>query len=128
MAFPIPSHLPRAGIPQDISSRILSKVGSASSKELTAKRASSWVAELDDSISQTKVRDHLVASLSPILKMKTLQAKIHERVQVDLPSFDRQLTSAKSVQDRLTALTHGIDELDAAVTSPNVLHLLHQIS
>lgn len=42
--------------------------------------------------------------------------------------FDLQLTSAKSVQDRLTVLTHGIDELDAAVTSPNVLHLLHQIS
>lgn len=55
MAFPVPSHLPRAAIPRDISSQILTKVGAASSKELTAELASSWVAELDDTISQTKV-------------------------------------------------------------------------
>ncbi|KAA1470237.1 hypothetical protein DENSPDRAFT_817768 [Dentipellis sp. KUC8613] len=99
MAFPIPSHLPRKGVPQDISSQILSRVSSASAKSLNAELASSWLGELDETILQTKTR-------------------IHERVHTDLPAFERQLASSKSFQERLQTLTTNVDGLDVAVTDP----------
>ena len=52
MAFPIPSHLPRQ---QDVSSKILSKIDEATSQTLDASLASSWLAELDETIQLTKV-------------------------------------------------------------------------
>lgn len=55
MAFEVPSHLPRAGNPVDISSNILSKVDEATAGTLTASLASSWLADLDETISSTKV-------------------------------------------------------------------------
>lgn len=56
MAFPVPEHLPRkTAAPQDVSSQILTKISEATPKSLTADLASSWVAELDTNILQTKV-------------------------------------------------------------------------
>lgn len=55
MAFPVPSHLPRKAASQDISSRILSKISSATVKTLNADLAASWVAELDEAILESKV-------------------------------------------------------------------------
>ena len=55
MAFPIPSHLPRKKDARDVSTQILTKISETSLKELTAEKASGWVAELDDTIRSTKV-------------------------------------------------------------------------
>ena len=55
MAFPVPSHLPRKAVSQDISSRILSKISSATVKTLNADLAASWVTELDEAILESKV-------------------------------------------------------------------------
>ncbi len=55
MAFVVPSHLPRKK-DQDVSTRLLSKMSETSFKSLTHEIASSWVAELEVSIRQTKVR------------------------------------------------------------------------
>lgn len=57
MAFEIPQHLPRRALPQDVSSKILNRIDSAFVKDLDANLANSWVAELDESISATKVRN-----------------------------------------------------------------------
>ncbi|KAH9967245.1 Centromere/kinetochore Zw10-domain-containing protein [Russula dissimulans] len=99
MAFPVPSHLPRKAVSQDISSRVLSKISSASAKALNADLAESWVAELD----------------AAILESKT---KIHERIYSDLPLFEHQLASSKAVQERLTALSANVNELSDAVSHP----------
>ncbi|KZT21579.1 hypothetical protein NEOLEDRAFT_1164550 [Neolentinus lepideus HHB14362 ss-1] len=92
MAFPIPNHLPRKGNPRDVSTRILSAISDTKNKALTAQAASSWVAELDDAIYSTKKR-------------------IHDRVQEDLPLFEQQLESSKSIQERLRSLTVNVDDL-----------------
>ncbi|TFK48548.1 hypothetical protein OE88DRAFT_1704425 [Heliocybe sulcata] len=97
MAFPIPNHLPRKGNPQDVSTRILSAISDTTSKALTAQVASSWVAELDDAIYSTKKR-------------------IKERIQEDLPLFDRQLETSRSVQDRLRSLTVNVDDLSHSLS------------
>ncbi|KAI0940945.1 hypothetical protein AcV7_003180 [Taiwanofungus camphoratus] len=99
MAFPIPSHLPRKKDPQDVSTHVLSKIAETSGKSLSAQLASSWVAELDDTIAQTKER-------------------IHKRISDDFPSFDRQLASAKSIQERLQALNGNVDRLSSALSDP----------
>ncbi|EIN09514.1 hypothetical protein PUNSTDRAFT_112977 [Punctularia strigosozonata HHB-11173 SS5] len=98
MAFPIPSHLPRAGNPPDISTRILTKVSETTSKTLTATAASQWLEELDESIHQTRTR-------------------IHERVHVDHAAFTRQLLSAKSVQERLHALSTNVEVLEHSLSA-----------
>ena len=60
-AFPIPSHLPhKAGI-QDVTTEVLTKLSETKSDDLTAHLAASWVAELEKSIRQTKVRASLYA-------------------------------------------------------------------
>lgn len=56
MAFPVPSHLPRKKDAQDVSTQVLTKISEATAKSLNAKLASSWVAELEDTIRLTKVR------------------------------------------------------------------------
>ncbi|KAF8269814.1 Centromere/kinetochore Zw10-domain-containing protein [Lactarius quietus] len=112
MAFPIPSHLPRKVAPQDSSSQILSKISSASSKSLSAEVAASWVAELDQAILESK-------------------AKIHERINADLPLFEHQLASSEAVQERFAALTVNVDELNDAVSHPElgiIPTLVHALS
>ncbi|KAI9440570.1 hypothetical protein H4582DRAFT_1937820 [Lactarius indigo] len=107
MAFPIPSHLPRNAAPQDASSQILSKISSASAKSLNAEAAASWVAELDQAI-----LDHVL----------TLpQAKIHERINADLPLFGQQFASSEAVQERFAALRANVDELNDAVSHSEVV-------
>lgn len=101
MAFPVPSHLPRKAASQDISSRILSKVSSATVKTLNADLAASWVAELDEAILESKT-------------------KIHERIRGDLPLLEQQLASSKTVRERLAALTANVNELDDAVSHPEL--------
>lgn len=56
MAFPVPSHLPRKKDARDVSTQVLTKVSETSLKDLNAGAAASWVAELEDTISFTKVR------------------------------------------------------------------------
>jgi hypothetical protein len=55
MAFPIPDHLPRRAEPQDVSSKILSRIDEATNATLNAALARSWLDELDDTIQATKV-------------------------------------------------------------------------
>ncbi|KAJ7782061.1 hypothetical protein DFH07DRAFT_792440 [Mycena maculata] len=99
MAFPIPSHLPRRPNPQDVSSEILTKIDRATSKTLNASLATSWLAELDETIQATK--NH-----------------IHDRIHADLPQFEQQLESSKSVQTRLQALSSNVDGLSHTVSDP----------
>ncbi|KDQ61547.1 hypothetical protein JAAARDRAFT_190291 [Jaapia argillacea MUCL 33604] len=99
MAFPVPSHLPRKASPQDVSTKVLTKISEATTKTLTAQLATSWVAELDDTIHATKKR-------------------LHERIQSDLPAFERQLSTSKSIQDRLRSLTSNVDDLSHALSNP----------
>lgn len=98
MAFPIPAHLPRKK-DLDVSTTVLSKMSETSLKSLNHELASSWVSELETAIRQTKDR-------------------IHERVQADLPAFDRQLSSSKSVQQRLQTLSSNVDRLQDALSNP----------
>ena len=49
-----------------------------------------------------------------------LQAKIHERINADLPLFEQQLASSGAVQERFSALTVNVDELNDAVSHPEV--------
>ncbi|KAG5636865.1 hypothetical protein H0H81_006587 [Sphagnurus paluster] len=99
MAFPIPSHLPRRPNPQDISSQILNRIDAATQQSLNSALASSWLSELEQTI-------------------KTTKGKIHERIQSDLPEFQRQLAASKSVQERLHTLTTNVDTLSNSVSNP----------
>ncbi|EKM50623.1 uncharacterized protein PHACADRAFT_213522 [Phanerochaete carnosa HHB-10118-sp] len=98
MAFHVPTHLPRKK-DLDVSTTVLSKISETSPKALTHNLSSTWVAELDVAIRQTKDR-------------------IHERVQTDFPAFEKQLASAKSVQERLHTLTANVDGLQNALSNP----------
>ncbi|KAI0642247.1 hypothetical protein C8Q79DRAFT_917367 [Trametes meyenii] len=99
MAFPIPSHLPRKKDARDVSTQILTKISETTVKELNAKAASSWVLELNDTIALTKNR-------------------IHERISSNLPDFERQFTTAVSVQERLQSLSRNVDVLSEGVSNP----------
>ncbi|KAJ6581607.1 hypothetical protein B0H19DRAFT_930561 [Mycena capillaripes] len=99
MAFPIPSHLPRRPNPHDVSSEILMKVDRATNQTLTASLATSWLAELEDTIQATK-------------------SHIHDRIHLDLPQFEQQLESSKSVQTRLQSLVSNVDGLNQALSDP----------
>ncbi|KAF9815102.1 hypothetical protein IEO21_04799 [Rhodonia placenta] len=99
MAFPVPAHLPRKRDPQDVSTKILTKISEATTKSLSAQLASSWITELDETLSQTKER-------------------IHERIANDLSAFNEQMTSAKSIQERLQTLTSNVDQLDNRLSDP----------
>ncbi|EKM81727.1 hypothetical protein AGABI1DRAFT_70128, partial [Agaricus bisporus var. burnettii JB137-S8] len=109
MAFPIPSHLPRK---QDVSSKILNTIDSATYRTLNSSLTSTWLNELDDTIQATKTR-------------------LHKCIHSDLPLFHRQLDSANSIQTRLQALTNNVDKLNDAVTDKQfglVPVLLHGLS
>ncbi|KAJ7091428.1 hypothetical protein B0H15DRAFT_778155 [Mycena belliarum] len=97
MAFPVPSHLPRRPNPQDVSSEILMKIDQATNQTLTASLATSWLAELEATIQATK-------------------DQIHDRIHVDLPKFEQQLESSKSVQTRLQSLASNVDGLDRTLS------------
>ncbi|KAG1746530.1 uncharacterized protein EDB91DRAFT_1117434 [Suillus paluster] len=94
MAFPIPDHLPRQ---LDVSSNVLSKIDSATLQSLNSSVASSCRAELDESIQLTKKR-------------------IHDRIRADSSSFQRQLSSAKSVKERLDTLSGHVQALSVALS------------
>ncbi|KAJ7334235.1 hypothetical protein DFH08DRAFT_302683 [Mycena albidolilacea] len=99
MAFPIPSHLPRRPNPQDVSSEILTKIDQATNSTLTASLATSWLAELEDTIQAT-------------------ERHIHDRIHLDLPQFEQQLESSKSVQTRLQSLVSNVDGLNRTLSDP----------
>ncbi|KAJ7224168.1 hypothetical protein GGX14DRAFT_648787 [Mycena pura] len=99
MAFPVPSHLPRRPKLNDVSSEILAKFDQATNQTLTATLATSWLAELEATIQTTK-------------------SQIHDRIHLDLPKFDQQLESSKSVQTRLRSLVSNVDELNHTLSNP----------
>ncbi len=119
MAFPIPSHLPRKK-DQDVSTELLSKMSETTSKSLTHGLASSWVAELNVAIRQTKVLAHSLIRIYEPSKLNLLQDKIHDRMQADLPSFERQLASSMSVQERLRSLAANVDVLSSTLSNSEV--------
>ncbi|KAF7308440.1 Dsl1-C domain-containing protein [Mycena chlorophos] len=93
MAFPVPDHLPRRQSPKDVSSDILMKIDSATNQTLSAELAASWLGELDGTIHSTK-------------------QQIHDRIHRDLPLFEQQLETSKSVQTRLQTLSGHVNDLD----------------
>ncbi|EIW79411.1 hypothetical protein CONPUDRAFT_59149 [Coniophora puteana RWD-64-598 SS2] len=97
MAFPLPAHLPRQ---LDVSSQILGKLDEANGRTLTSSLASSWRTELDESIRLTKKR-------------------IHDRIESDSEAFQRQLTSARSVQSRLRTVASTSESVSSAISDPN---------
>ncbi|KAF8892247.1 hypothetical protein BD779DRAFT_1670573 [Infundibulicybe gibba] len=97
MAFPIPSHLPRKTNSKNVASEILSEIDGATSQTLSSSLATSWLTKLDESIRTTK-------------------EQIHARIHVDLPEFERQLASSKSVQARLKSLSSNVDNLHHALS------------
>ncbi|KAJ7696579.1 hypothetical protein B0H17DRAFT_1198090 [Mycena rosella] len=99
MAFPVPAHLPRRANPQDVSSEILMKIDQATNQTLTASLATSWLAELEATIQATK-------------------SHIHDRIHVDLPKFEQQFESSKSVQTRLQSLASNVDGLSHTLSDP----------
>ncbi|KAL1941263.1 hypothetical protein VTO73DRAFT_7475 [Trametes versicolor] len=99
MAFPIPSHLPRKKDARDVSTQILTKISETTLKDLNSNAASSWVSELEDTISLTK-------------------AHIHERISNDLPDFERQLSTSVSVQERLQSLSQNVNVLSENISNP----------
>ncbi|KAF8517993.1 Centromere/kinetochore Zw10-domain-containing protein [Hysterangium stoloniferum] len=92
MAFELPDHLPRGGVPQDRSTQILTKLGEATQQTLNASLVASWLAELDFTIRETKSR-------------------ISRRIYDDLPAFERQLQASSSIQTRLIQLAVNVDRL-----------------
>ncbi|KAF6761606.1 hypothetical protein DFP72DRAFT_626225 [Ephemerocybe angulata] len=100
MAFPVPSHLPRKPANNDVTSKILSSIDSASMKTINSSMATSWIAELDESIHSTK-------------------AQIHDRIQQNLPQFKHQLELSKSVQSRMSQLTEEVDALNETISNPS---------
>lgn len=57
------------------------------------------------------------------------QAKIHERINADLPLFEQQLASSETVQERFVALRANVDELNDAVSHSEVVkpHSCHTV-
>ncbi|KAG2363253.1 hypothetical protein BDR07DRAFT_1404704 [Suillus spraguei] len=94
MPFPLPDHLPRQ---LDVSSNILSKLDSVTLQSLDSSFASSCRAELDESIRLTKT-------------------KICDRICADSSSFQRQLSSAKSLKERLDTLSGHVQALSITLS------------
>ncbi|KAG2128568.1 hypothetical protein DEU56DRAFT_741952 [Suillus clintonianus] len=94
MAFPIPDHLPRQ---LDVSSTVLSKFDSATLQSLNSSFASSCRADLDESIRLTKT-------------------KLHDRIRADSSNFHRQLSSAKSLKERLDTLSGHVQAQSVALS------------
>ncbi|KAG8892417.1 hypothetical protein FRB99_002717, partial [Tulasnella sp. 403] len=105
MAFPLPSHLPRAAYSQDGTSfgsssshatPFLEKVGRVAFKNINHAISSGWVKDLDKAILSTKER-------------------IHARIHSDLPLFEQQLESSRQVQSRLKSLSTSVEDLDESL-------------
>ncbi|KLO17945.1 hypothetical protein SCHPADRAFT_936603 [Schizopora paradoxa] len=99
--LPLPEHLLRKDQAKDassVSSDILSRMANTARSALTADLASSWVAELDRTLEDTKDR-------------------ITSRIQAELVTFERQLATSKSVQNRFKNLSLNIDELEDALAN-----------
>ncbi|KAG2042649.1 hypothetical protein BDR03DRAFT_569603 [Suillus americanus] len=94
MHFPLPDHLPRQ---LDVSSNVLSKFDSVTLQSLNSSFASSCRAELDESIRLTKT-------------------KIHDRICADSSSFQRQLSSSKSLKERLDTLSGHVQALSVTLS------------
>ncbi|PAV20090.1 kinase subdomain-containing [Pyrrhoderma noxium] len=92
MAFPVPDHLPRNNVPNDVSSLVLGRISETSKKDLTSDLVASWISELQLGIEQT-------------------QDKINERINEELPNYKRQFETSKSVQVRLQNLKTNVDTL-----------------
>ncbi|KIL69288.1 hypothetical protein M378DRAFT_157536 [Amanita muscaria Koide BX008] len=96
MAFPVPDHLPRRAIPQDVSSKILNRIDAATNQTLNAELARTWLAMLDEDVRSTKQR-------------------IRDRIQAELPRFESLLESAKSARRQLHTLERDVDGLHETV-------------
>jgi hypothetical protein len=59
-------------------------------------------------------------SVSASLILTFPQGKIYERINADLPLFEQQLVSSEAVQERFAALTLNVDDLNDAVSHPEV--------
>lgn len=116
MAFPLPDHLPRRAAPRDISSSILGRIDAATFQTLNAELARSWLADLDDNIGSIEVCLGLCLSTG----IYSLQRRIRDRIQSDLPRFESQLEASKSVRERLQMLTADVDALHETVSHPEV--------
>ena len=116
---PVPEHLKRP-VPTDVSSHILTKIGDTPYKHLTADTARTWVAELENSIQQTKVSAAPFVSCLYKALARYKQDRIYERIQQDLPDFNRQLESSQSVQTRLSNLTSNLNTLEGKLSDPQV--------
>lgn len=57
-----------------------------------------------------------------------VQDRIHERIHEELPAFERQLASSKSVQTRLLDLTSNVNKLSNSLLNPEVCHPCLEIS
>ncbi|KAF7985162.1 hypothetical protein HWV62_7740 [Athelia sp. TMB] len=82
-----------------LSSQILTKIDAAPASALDAKLAGTWLAELDETILDTKTR-------------------IHDRIHADFPAFERQRSAAVGVKERLSTLTTTVDALAQALEHP----------
>ncbi|KAK1221072.1 ribosome biogenesis protein ytm1 [Marasmius sp. AFHP31] len=98
MAFPVPAHLPRRPEPQDVTSKILSRMDEATNKTLNAALAKSWLHELDETIQDTKQR-------------------IHDRIHSDYPQFEEQLETSISIQERLKTLKQNVDDIGNSISN-----------
>ncbi|KAJ8095228.1 ribosome biogenesis protein ytm1 [Marasmius tenuissimus] len=99
MAFPVPTHLPRRPEPQDVTSKILSRMDEATNKTLNAALAKSWLHELDETIQDTKQR-------------------IHDRIHSDYPQFEEQLETSITIQERLKTLKQNLDDIGNSISNP----------
>ncbi|KDN35071.1 hypothetical protein RSAG8_11909, partial [Rhizoctonia solani AG-8 WAC10335] len=122
MAFVVPQHLPRAtfgqgssyGSSTSHSEPILRKLAEVTRESLTSTEASKWVKEIQKDIQDTK-------------------AHVHKCIHKDLPTFERQLASAKQIRDGLGLLPSVLTTLSAHSTlaqdaqDANILHaaLIH---
>ncbi|KAM6497121.1 hypothetical protein JOM56_007594 [Amanita muscaria] len=109
MAFPVPDHLPRRAIPQDVSSKILNRIDAATNQTLNAELARTWLAMLDEDVRSTKQR-------------------IRDRIQAELPRFESLLESAKSARRQLHTLERDVDGLHETVLNSEKTGLISKIT
>ncbi|KAG8679179.1 hypothetical protein FRC08_017149, partial [Ceratobasidium sp. 394] len=105
MAFVVPQHLPRSaqnvgyGSTTSHAEPVLRKLAEATRESLASAEASKWVDELQKSIDEAK-------------------ARVQQRIQRDLPAFERHLASAKQIKSGLEEITSTADDLTDRVQSP----------
>ncbi|QRV74043.1 centromere/kinetochore protein zw10 [Ceratobasidium sp. AG-Ba] len=105
MAFVVPQHLPRSaqstgyGSTTSHAEPVLRKLSDATRESLTSTEASKWVHELQKSIDETKTR-------------------VQQRINKDIPSFERHLASAEQIKAGLEEIKNTADDLTSKVQSP----------